>query len=124
VLSGVLLGSTLGPLLFNIFINHIWTKIHYSKFLLFADDIKLYNVIKSVEDCKCLQAEIHFVSNWCLENCIKLDTQNTNVISFTRKTNSIHFDYHLGNAVITRTDCIKNLGMWLDNKLFFIIVFL
>jgi hypothetical protein len=40
-------------------------------------------------------------------------------ISFTRKTYSIHFDYHLGNAVITRTDCVKDLGVWLDNTLYF-----
>jgi hypothetical protein len=44
--------------------------------------------------------------------------QKTNVISFTRKTNSIHFDYHLGNAVITRTDCVTDLGVWLGNELF------
>jgi hypothetical protein len=48
---------------------------------------------------------------------MKLNTQETNVIYFTRKTNSIHFDYRLGNAVITRTDCVKDLGVWLDNKL-------
>jgi hypothetical protein len=38
---------------------------------------------------------------------------------FTRKTNSIHSEYQLGNAVITRTDCVKVLGVWLDNKLCF-----
>jgi hypothetical protein len=54
-------GSTLGSLLFNIFINDISTKIYYSNFLLFADDLKLYHVIKCVEDCKCLQADMHLV---------------------------------------------------------------
>jgi hypothetical protein len=50
---------------------------------------------------------------------MKLNTQKTNVISFTRKTNSIYFYYHLCNAAITRTDCVKDLGVWLDNKLYF-----
>jgi hypothetical protein len=50
---------------------------------------------------------------------MKLKTQKTNVISFTRKTNSIRFDCHLGSAVITRTDCVKDLGVWLVNKLYF-----
>jgi hypothetical protein len=67
VLSSVPQGSTLGPLPFNTFINEICTKIHYSNFLLFADDLKLYYVIKSAEDCKCLQAAIHSVNKKCLE---------------------------------------------------------
>jgi hypothetical protein len=50
---------------------------------------------------------------------MKLNTQKTNVISFTRKTNSIHFDYQFSNAVITRTDCVKDLGVCLDNQLYF-----
>jgi hypothetical protein len=50
---------------------------------------------------------------------MKLNTQKTNFISFTRKANSIHFGFHLGNAVITRTDCVKDSGVWLDNNLYF-----
>jgi hypothetical protein len=119
VLSVVPQGSTLGPLLFNIFINDICAKIHWSNFLSFADDLKLYHAIKSAEDCKYLQADIHSVKKWCLENCMKLNTQKTYTISFTRKTNSIHFDYPLCNTVITHTDCVKDLEVWLENKLYF-----
>jgi hypothetical protein len=50
---------------------------------------------------------------------MKLNTQKTTVSSFTIKTNSIHSDYHLGNAVIMRTDCVKDLGVWLYIKLYF-----
>jgi hypothetical protein len=54
VLSGVPQDSTLRPLLFNIFINNLSAKINHSKFLLFADDLKIYRNIRSAEDCKAL----------------------------------------------------------------------
>jgi hypothetical protein len=56
LLSGVPQGSTLGPLLFNNFVNQFSAKINHSKFLLFADDLKIYRGIKSAKDCKLLQA--------------------------------------------------------------------
>jgi hypothetical protein len=41
----------------------------------------------------------------------------TNIIYFTRKTNSIHFNYFLGDLLTVRTDCIKDLGLMVDSKL-------
>jgi hypothetical protein len=45
VLSGVPQGSVLGPLLFNAFINDICDAVAHSKYLLFADDIKIYQAV-------------------------------------------------------------------------------
>jgi hypothetical protein len=93
VSSGVPLGSTLGPLLFNILINDISVKMYHSRFLLFADDLKICRNIKSAEDCKTLKVDIDAVQQWCSENGMELNIQKTKIISFTRKTNSIHFKY-------------------------------
>jgi hypothetical protein len=82
-------GSTLGPLLVNIYINDICDAIHNSQCLLFADDLKIYRSISDVDDCKLLQHDIDSVQNWCLDNGMKLNLSKTTVISFTRKTNSI-----------------------------------
>jgi hypothetical protein len=111
VLSGVPQGSNLGPLLFNVFINDLCAKINYSKSLLFADDLKIYRDIKSAEDCKFLQANI--------DSDMETNVQKTRIISFTRKTNSIRFNYYVSGVSILRTDCIKDLGVMLDSKLYF-----
>jgi hypothetical protein len=119
VLSGVPQGSTLGPLLFNVFINDLCAKINYSKSLLFADDLKIYRDIKSAEDCKSLQADIDSVQLWCGENHMELNVQKTRIISFTRKTNSTCFNYFVSGVSILRSDCIKDMGVMLDSKLHF-----
>jgi hypothetical protein len=119
VLSGVPQGSTLGPLLFNVFINDLCAKINYSKSLLFANDLKIYRDIRSPEECESLQADIDSVWMWCGENHMELNVQKTRIISFTRKTNSICFNYFVSGVSILHTDCIEDLGVMLDSKLHF-----
>jgi hypothetical protein len=118
-LAGVPQGTTLGPNLFSILINDISAKISHSRFLLFADDLKIYRNIKSSEDCKALQVDIDAVRQWCSENGMELNIQKTKIISFTRKTKSINFKYFVKDVLILRAECIKDLGVMLESKLYF-----
>jgi hypothetical protein len=68
VLSGVSQCSALNPILFISFINDLFAKISYSKFLFCADDLKIYRDIKSVVDCETLQADVDSVQQWCVWN--------------------------------------------------------
>jgi hypothetical protein len=56
---------------------------------------------------------------WCTSNCMKLDIGKTGVISFSRKTNALIYDYKLCQSSITRSHSIKDLGVYTDNKLHF-----
>ena len=49
VLSGVPQGSVLGPLLFNIYVNNTPIAVN-SSVLQFADDLKMFRVIKGAQD--------------------------------------------------------------------------
>ena len=57
VTSGVVQGSNLGPLLFIIYINDIKFAIKFSRFLLFADNLKLFRGIDNNEDSLRLQRD-------------------------------------------------------------------
>jgi hypothetical protein len=79
----------------------------------------MYRDIKSAEDCKAVQVDTDAVKQWCSGNCMELKIHKTNIISFTRKTNSVHFNYCVKNALVSRSDCIKDFGAMLDSKLYF-----
>jgi hypothetical protein len=86
MLPGVPPGSNLGPVLINIFINKLCSKIHFSGFLLFAVDLKIFRIVESDEVWKLLHSDIDSVQKCCIENYMKSNIFKTNMISFTRKT--------------------------------------
>jgi hypothetical protein len=104
-------------LLFNVFINDICDGVAHSECLHFADDIKIYRAVRSPQDCYLLQSNINFTQGWCIANGMKLNISKTKVISFSRKTNVLIYDYKLCQSSITRTDSIKDLGVFIDAKL-------
>jgi hypothetical protein len=55
---------------------------------------------------------------WCTENFMKINVVKINIISFALPTNSIHFNYIMGNLLIVRNDCLTDFGVMLDSKLF------
>jgi hypothetical protein len=50
---------------------------------------------------------------------MRLNIAKTCVVSYTRKTNFVSYDYQLCHATITRTSSIKDLGVFFDSKLHF-----
>ncbi|KAL4098047.1 hypothetical protein QTP88_022719 [Uroleucon formosanum] len=65
VSSGVPQGGHLSPLLFNIFVNSIFSNVPSVRLLLFADDAKLFSRISSSTDCDVLQSSFNNFINWC-----------------------------------------------------------
>jgi hypothetical protein len=49
----------------------------------------------------------------------RVNIGKTNITSFMRKTVEFHFNYKLSNNRILRSQCVKDLGVLLDAKLYF-----
>jgi hypothetical protein len=88
ILAGVPQGSILGPLLFNVYVEDICKVITHSKFLLFADDIEFFCVIKSFDDFTQLQLDSDSIRRWCTANFMNLNISKVRAITFSRKSNT------------------------------------
>ena len=119
ITSGVPQGSHLGPLLFNIFLNDIVQSFQHSQSLLYADDAKIFKIIREREDCTKLQMDLVNFDKYCTSNELFLNLDKCCVISFCRKKSPILFDYMIRNRNISRVSVVKDLGVLLDAGLLF-----
>uniref|UniRef100_A0A1Y1K5G1 Reverse transcriptase domain-containing protein n=1 Tax=Photinus pyralis TaxID=7054 RepID=A0A1Y1K5G1_PHOPY len=117
--SGVRQGSNLGPLLFLIFINDLRMSIITSNSLMFADDLKIYSELVSVEDCNLLQKDIDRLLKWSLNNKLPLNISKCLVLSIFRTRINIRFDYEMFGTKLKRVESIKDLGVVYDSSLNF-----
>lgn len=114
--SGVGAGTTLGPMLFLIFINDIHRSIRYTDFLLFADDIKLFVEVGTESDTLKLQHDIDSVYQWCQVNRLHFNIGKCNIITLCRTNTTIVRDYVLNGQLIARVDEVRDLGVTIDTK--------
>lgn len=117
--SGVPQGSNLGPLLFSIFFNDICLVLPDGTRLLYADDLKIFLRIRSIQDCKELQRLIDVFQGWCSRNLLLVSISKCSVISFTRRKTPIVWSYTMCGEPLERTSVVKDLGVLLDAKLSF-----
>jgi hypothetical protein len=118
VSSGVPQGSVLGPLFFIMFINDISVNIE-SNILMYADDLKVYRKISNTHDCEMLQRDIIRIQEWCKCNNLFLNVQKCHAMSYTNKSTTILFDYHIDHCLLTRDNMICDLGITFDTRLTF-----
>lgn len=117
--SGVPQGSNLGPLLFVIFFNDVTLLLGSKCVLVYADDLKIYLVVKTREDCIRLQELLDTFVEWCRLNRLVVSVAKCLVITFHRSKCPIAFDYCIDGNVLERVDQVSDLGVVLDAKLTF-----
>lgn len=119
VQSGVPQGSNLGPCLFTMLINDLSDYIRFSNVLLFADDLKLFKHIRNDGDVVSLQKDLDSVFLWSVVNKMSFNSSKCQVMTFTRSANYVQHNYFLNGALISRTNNIKDLGVYMDTYLSF-----
>ena len=118
VTSGVPQGSILGPLLFTLFVNDITQCFQSSKCLMYADDLKIYRSIRTIQECVLLQSDLDCLVAWCQVWRLKLNVLKCNVITFTiKKTKTIIFNYQIQDDLLIRVQSIKDLGVMMSSDL-------
>lgn len=115
--SGVPQGSLLAPFLFTIFVNDIGTVIDpHVKFLMFADDIKLYSEIASEEDYNRLLDALSSIHRWCCQNDMDLNIKKCAILTFSRIQNEVHYNYVINEIPLMRIHKFKDLGVVLSSS--------
>lgn len=115
--SGVPQGSILGPLLYNAYLSDVASCFKHCRFLMFADDKKIYLAIKSIDDCNRIQSDLNKLSEYYRKNKITVNISKCVQITFTRKIKKINYTYMINNVPLKEVCNVKDLGITLDSKL-------
>ena len=122
--SGVPQGSILGPLLFVLFINDMFSCVSEgTNIALYADDTKIWREILSYNDHIILQNDIDNLFNWSIINKMVFHPHKCKVLSVTRQRNildnlpfNIYF-YSLSRTIIDYVDSQTDLGVEITPRL-------
>jgi hypothetical protein len=114
VTSGIIQGSVLGPLLFNIYINDIDSCLSHSKILKYADDIRIFlsssKQPAALSDLQAkLQNDIDRLVEWTHNSGMRLNINKCFFASFGANTNQRQ--YSIQNNVIPNPTNFKDLGV-------------
>lgn len=124
VRSGVPQGSILGPLLFVLFINDIFSCISEgTSVALYADDTKIWREILSYSDHHILQNDIDKLFEWSNINKMNFHPKKCKVLTVTMQRNILDclpfstYFYEMDNVIIDYVTSQMDLGVKINGKL-------
>ena len=116
VTSGIPQGSVLGPILFTIFINDMPEQVE-STMKLFADDAKLFEAIRSMDNIDVLQDDIDKLLAWSHKWQLPLNIPKCKIIHYG--SNNPNHTYTMGGSTLQTDTEEKDVGVLFDSTLNF-----
>lgn len=116
--SGVIQGSCIGPLLFLLFVNSI-TKLFNNdvKCVLFADDVKLYSIVKSDNAFANLQLGLDSITSWSKEYQLPISIKKCSVMVVGSVDTIV--PVNIDGQNIKYVSEVRDLGVYVDPTLKF-----
>ena len=119
VKSGVPQGSVLGPLLFLIMMYDINKDVLHSMVGSYADDTRLWKMIRGRQDQQKLQSDLKAMYRWADNNNMGYNGEKIEYLGFGPGEDEIEEERQYTDPtgeVIEKKDCVKNLGVLFDEK--------
>ena len=117
---GVPQGSTLGPLLFIIYINDMKNSLSHLKVVHFADDSTLYlDYNKNSDISPQINSELNEIKIWLMSNKLYLNVSKTKYMIISNRDGPINLNLKIGDDLVQRIDTYKFLGVFIDDRLTF-----
>ena len=110
-------GISSAPILFLIFINDIVDICNQVKIKLIADDIKIFLLLRNINDHFKLQDCLNRINDWSI--LWQLPISTTKCMHLHIGPNLPAYFYNLGSTSIQSISEVKDFGIIIDNKLSF-----
>ena len=106
-------GSTISPLLFNIYLETLLIRLAD---LMPIEDILAYadHIVICVHDLKVLENVIKYIKKWCCEYGIPLDEAKSGMLNIKNRSNAHVFCIYSVVCGLPKVNKFKYLGIWIN----------